>query len=183
MMNLINELLDFSKIESGNFEVEKDTIRVAGVLRRAVSSLQSVAQRDDIFLLSGHSPDLPAIHGSVEKMTQAVINLISNSLKFTPKRGVIAIGAQVIRDEEGPASMVVTVTDSGIGIKKEEINQIFEKYKQTKNKSFRGGSGTGLGLYIVKQIVEAHGGEIHVSSIEGLGTSIVIGIPLRRAAA
>ena len=182
MMALINELLDFSKIESGNFSVESEPIRMAGILKRAVRSLQSVASRDEIFLLTAHGRDVPQIVGSVEKLTQAIINLISNSLKFTPKKGLISVGAQIVRNGEMPEAIVVTVTDSGMGIKAGEIQQIWEKYKQTRNKSLRGGGGTGLGLYIVKQIVEAHGGEISVASIEGVGTSMVVRLPVKRAA-
>jgi signal transduction histidine kinase len=183
MMNLINELLDFSKIQSGNFTMEPEPVRVAGVLKRAVRSLQSVASRDEIFLLSAHGRDVPQIIGSVEKLTQAVINLISNSLKFTPKKGLISVGAQIVRNGDVPEAIVITVTDTGMGMKAEEIDQIFEKYKQSKTKSLRGGAGTGLGLYIVKQVVEAHGGEVTVASIEGIGTSMVLRLPVKRVAA
>lgn len=183
MMGLINELLDFSKIQSGNFTVESEPVRVAGVLKRAVRSLQSVASRDEIFLLSAHGRDVPQIIGSVEKLTQAVINLISNSLKFTPKKGLISVGAQIVRNGDVPEAIVITVTDTGMGMRAEEIEQIFEKYKQSKNKSLRGGGGTGLGLYIVKQVVEAHGGEVSVASIEGVGTSMVLRLPVKRIAA
>jgi PAS domain S-box-containing protein len=183
MMSLINELLDFSKIQSGNFAVESEPVRVAGVLKRAVRSLQSVASRDEIFLLSAHGRDVPQIIGSVEKLTQAVINLISNSLKFTPKKGLISVGAQIVRNGDVPEAIVVTVTDTGMGMKAEEIDQIFEKYKQSNTKSLRGGSGTGLGLYIVKQVIEAHGGEVSVASIEGVGTSMVLRLPVKRVAA
>ncbi|HKB78142.1 MAG TPA: HAMP domain-containing sensor histidine kinase, partial [Thermoanaerobaculia bacterium] len=155
MMGLINELLDFSKIESGSFVMEKEPVRVAGVLKRAVRSLQQVAARDEVFLLSAHGRDVPQVIGSVEKLTQAIINLVSNSLKFTPKKGLISVGAQIVRNsEEQPESIVVTVTDSGMGIKADEVKQIWQKYKQSGNKSLRGGGGTGLGLYIVRQIVE-----------------------------
>ena len=180
MMNLINEILDFSKIQSGNFVVEKEAVRVAGLLKRAVRSLQSVAARDEIFLLSAHGRDIPQIIGSVEKLTQAVINLISNSLKFTPKKGLISVAAQIVRNGEVAESIVITVTDSGMGMKPGDVQKLFSKYKQTGNKSLRGGSGTGLGLYIVKQIVEAHGGEVTVASIEGAGTSMVIKLPIKR---
>jgi two-component system, OmpR family, phosphate regulon sensor histidine kinase PhoR len=184
MMNLINELLDFSKIESGNFVIDQEPVRVDGILKRSVRSLQSVAARDEIVLLSAHPRDVPQIHGSLEKLTQAVINLISNSLKFTPKKGLISVGAQIVRnDEQQPESIVITITDSGMGIKSGEIQQIWEKYKQTKNKSLRGGGGTGLGLYIVRQIVQAHGGEIAVASVEGVGTSMVVKLPVKRTAA
>ncbi|HEX2832085.1 MAG TPA: ATP-binding protein [Thermoanaerobaculia bacterium] len=183
MMGLINEILDFSKIQSGSFIVEKEPVRVAGVLKRAVRSLQSVAARDEIFLLSAHGRDVPQIIGSVEKLTQAVINLISNSLKFTPKQGLISVGAQIVRNGDAPDAIVITVTDTGMGIRAEDLEKIFEKYKQTGKKSLRGGGGTGLGLYIVKQIVEAHGGDVSVASIEGVGTSMVLRLPVKRAAA
>jgi signal transduction histidine kinase len=182
MMGLINEILDFSKIQSGNFIVETEPIRVAGVLKRAVRSLQSVAARDEIFLLSAHGRDVPQIIGSVEKLTQAVINLISNSLKFTPKQGLISVGAQIVRNGDAPEAIVITVTDTGMGIRAEDLEKIFEKYKQTGKKSLRGGGGTGLGLYIVKQIIEAHGGDVSVASIEGVGTSMVLRLPVKRAA-
>jgi len=156
MMSLINEIMDFSKIQSGSFAVEQEPVRIAGLLKRAVRSLQSVASRDEVFLLSAHGRDIPQIIGSVEKLTQAVINLISNSLKFTPKKGLISVGAQIIRNGEVPEAIVITVTDSGMGIKAAELQQIWDKYKQSGNKSLRGGGGTGLGLYIVKQVVEAH---------------------------
>jgi signal transduction histidine kinase len=182
MMNLINEILDFSKIKSGNFVVEQEPVRVAGVLKRAVRSLQSVAGRDEVFLLSAHGRDVPQIIGSVEKLTQAVINLISNSLKFTPQKGLVSVGAQIERKGDVAEAIVITVTDSGMGIKAEELQAVFEKYKQSGTKSIRGGSGTGLGLYIVKQVVEAHGGEVSVASVEGVGTSVVLRLPVRRAA-
>ncbi|MGZ8795821.1 MAG: sensor histidine kinase [Thermoanaerobaculia bacterium] len=182
MMNLINEILDFSKIQSGKFTVEKEPVRVAGLLKRAIRSLQSVAARDEIFLVSAHGREIPQMFGSVEKLTQAVINLISNSLKFTPKKGLISVGAQTVRNGDSTESIVITVTDSGMGIKASEVNKLFEKYKQTGNKSFRGGGGTGLGLFIVRQIVEAHGGEVSVASIEGVGTSMVVKLPVKRAA-
>lgn len=182
MMGLINDLLDFSKIESGKFVIDNEPVRVAGILKRAVRSLQSMAARDEIFLFNAHGRDVPEIAGSVEKLTQAIINLISNSLKFTPKKGTISVGVQIVRNGELPESIVVTVTDSGMGIKPEEVDQVWEKYKQSKNKSLRGGGGTGLGLYIVRQIVEAHGGEVKIASVEGVGTSMVLRLPVKRAA-
>ena len=181
MMSLINELLDFSKIQAGNLVIEKEPVRLAGVLKRAVRSLQQVASRDEVFLMSAHGRDIPQVLGSVEKLTQAIINLVSNSLKFTPKKGLISVGAQIVRNGEAPEAVVITVTDSGMGIKSGDIQQIWDKYKQSGNKSLRGGGGTGLGLYIVKQIVEAHGGDVTVASLEGIGTSMVIKLPVKKS--
>lgn len=182
MMGLINELLDFSKIESGNFDVERDPVHLAGILRRSVKSLQQVASRDEVFLLTAHGSDLPMINGSAEKLTQAIINLVSNSVKFTPQKGVIAVGARLVRGQGDDSSIIVTITDTGVGMSPDDLGRIFEKYKQSKSKSLRGGSGTGLGLYIVKQVIEAHGGSVTVSSLQGIGTSMVLTLPVRRAA-
>ena len=85
-----------------------------------------------------------------------------------------------MRNGDVPESIVITVTDSGAGIKSSELQQIWQKYKQSGTKSLRGGGGTGLGLYIVKQVVEAHGGEVSVASIEGIGTSMVLKLPVKR---
>jgi signal transduction histidine kinase len=182
MMGLINELLDFSKIESGNFEIENDPVYLAGILRRSVKSLQTVASRDNVHLLNAHGSDLPTIHGSAEKLTQAIINLVSNSVKFTPQNGVIAVGGRVEKNASGEETIVVTVTDSGVGMTPEDLARLFQKYKQSKSKSIRGGSGTGLGLYIVKQIIEAHGGTVSVASVHEVGTSMILTLPVRRAA-
>ena len=118
-----------------------------------------------------------------DSLTQAVINLISNALKFTPKGGVIAVGAQLSRGAEGPEAIIITITDTGVGIKPEDQKRIFEKYKQSGNKSLRGGGGTGLGLYIVKQIIEGHGGSVELASLPGVGTSMVLKLPVKRTAA
>ena len=182
LMNLINEILDFSKIESGNFTISDDSVRIGGVLRTSIRSLLSVAQREGLHLLSGHPTELPQIQGSAEKLTQAVINLISNALKFTPQGGVISVNAQLVRATGRDDAIVITVTDTGVGIKPDDQARLFAKYEQSSNKSFRGGSGTGLGLYIVRKIVEAHAGTVELASIAQLGTSMVIRLPIRPAA-
>lgn len=181
MMGLINELLDFSKIQSGNFVVEKDAVPLAPLLKRSVKSLQSVAARSEILLVSAHGRDLPSVHGSMEKLTQAIINLISNSLKFTPAKGVIAVSAETVRQGEN-VDVIISVTDTGMGIKAEDLPNLFQKYKQAKSKSLRGGGGTGLGLYIVKQVIEAHGGTVEIVSLAGVGTSMVLKLPVRKVA-
>src|SRR5207244_9927137 len=110
------------------------------------------AGRDEVFLLSAHGRDIPQIIGSMEKLTQAVINLISNSLKFTPKKGLISVGAQIVRNGDIPESIVITVTDSGMGIKAAELQKIWKKYKQSANNSIRGSGGKELGLELGRQL-------------------------------
>ena len=182
MMGLVDEILDFSKIESGNFKLEKEPVHLGSILKRCVHSLQQAAAREQVMLLSAHGIDLPMVMGNSEKLTQVVINLLSNALKFTPKNGVIAVGARVIRDTGGSDAIAVSVTDTGTGIREEDQQLLFRKYKQARGKSIRGGGGTGLGLYIVKELVEAHGGAITLSSVEGVGTSMVFTLPISRSA-
>ncbi|HUF17785.1 MAG TPA: HAMP domain-containing sensor histidine kinase [Thermoanaerobaculia bacterium] len=180
MMGLISEILDFSKIQSGRFEVEYQTVMLPSILKRSIKSLQVVAGRDGVQLFSAHGSDLPAIEGSPEKLTQAIINLISNALKFTPSGGVVSVGCQVIPEAVKPDHVVITVTDTGVGIAEDELGKIFDRYEQSATRSVRGESGTGLGLYIVQEIVEAHGGTLDVASVPGLGTSMVMRLPIHQ---
>ena len=180
MMGLISEILDFSKIQSGKFVVENQTVFLASILKRSVLSLQAVAARDGVHLFSAHGPDLPVIEGSPEKLTQAVINLISNALKFTPAAGLVSVSCQVQPDASAPREVVISVTGSGVGIPEEELGKIFERYEQAGTRSVRGEGGTGLGLYIVQEIVHAHSGSLEVASVAGLGTSIVVRLPLKQ---
>jgi len=181
MMSLINELLDFSKIQSGRYVVESEPVALASVLKRAVSSLQSVAARYEVMLLSEHPLDLPPVSGSGEKLTQALINLISNALKFTPKNGLVTVAANVAPDAEHPERVVVTVTDTGVGIAENELFKVLERYEQAGSKSIRGDAGTGLGLYSVQAIVEGHGGRLDVASVQGYGTSMIVTLPIYHA--
>lgn len=180
MMGLISEILDFSKIQSGKFEVEYQTVMLSSILKRSVKSLQAIAGRDNVHLFSAHGSDLPAIEGSPEKLTQAIINLISNALKFTPSGGVVSVGCQVVSEAGKPDHVVITVTDTGVGIAEDELGKMFHRYEQTASRSVRGESGTGLGLYIVQEIVEAHGGALDVASVPGIGTCMVVRLPVHQ---
>ena len=180
MMSLINEILDFSRIQAGKYSVEYETVRLAGMLRRAALSLQAVAVRNEVLLVSAHTANLPSIQGSLEKLTQVLINLISNALKFTQKGGMVTVGCHVLPDAHRPESVVITVTDTGIGMSDLELERLFHRYEQTSSRPIRGEAGTGLGLYIVKEIVEAHGGTLEVASVEGVGTSMLAQIPMKQ---
>lgn len=180
MMGLVSEILDFSKIQSGKFEVDYQMVMLPSILKRSVKSLQPIAGRDGVQLFSAHGSDLPAIEGSPEKLTQAIINLISNALKFTPSGGVVSVGCHALPEGTRPDHVVITVTDTGIGIAEDELGQIFDRYEQSASRSVRGESGTGLGLYIVQEIVEAHGGALEVASVPGIGTSMVVRLPVRQ---
>lgn len=180
MMSLINEILDFSRIQAGKYTVEYETVRLAGMLKRAALSLQAVAVRNEVLLISAYASNLPNIQGSLEKLTQSLINLISNALKFTPKGGVVTIGCHLLPNALQPEEVVVTVTDTGIGMSDLELEKLFQRYEQLSSRPLRGEAGTGLGLYIVREIIEAHGGTLEVSSVQGAGTSMLVRLPLRQ---
>jgi signal transduction histidine kinase len=111
------------------------------------------------------------------RIYQVISNLISNALKFTPAAGKVEVKAEL--EEKGPNSLVkVTVVDSGIGINKDDLERIFEKYEQLKAKSSSSASGLGLGLSICKTIVELHNGKIWVQSKQGKGSSFIFTLPL-----
>jgi PAS domain S-box-containing protein len=179
MSGLIDELLDIAKIESGKFTIDSDRIRIGPVVRRAVSSMDNIAQREGILLESVIEPQLPTVMGDEDKLTQVLINLLSNAIKFTPRKGMVCVFAE--HSGGSTPEIRITVTDTGTGIDQAEAEKLFSRYSQADNQQAAEGKkmgGTGLGLYIVKELVEAHGGRIALASEKGLGTSMIFTLPL-----
>lgn len=182
MNGLINELLDIAKIESGKFKISNDRFNIASVVRRAVNSMKNIAEREGIRLEPVIDGQLPNLEGDRDKLTQVLINLLSNSIKFTPRQGLVCVFAEKTEGENGTAPEIrITVTDTGSGIDRDQAANLFTRYGQADNQQAATGKkmgGTGLGLYIVKELVEAHGGRIKLASEKGLGTSVVFTLPL-----
>lgn len=179
MNGLINELLDTAKIESGSFTINKGRLNVAPLVRRAVTSMQNIADREGILLETVIDGQLPALKGDKDKLTQVLINLLSNAIKFTPRGGLVCVFAE--RTGEGGSEAVrITVTDTGSGIDRASMEKLFSRYSQADNQQAaeeKQMGGTGLGLYIVKELVEAHGGRIRMASEKGRGTSVSFTLP------
>jgi signal transduction histidine kinase len=110
--------------------------------------------------------DLPPVEADRPKLRRILVNLLSNALKFTGREGAVTISATGEGDR-----VSVAVSDTGVGIAREDVDRLFDKYEQTRNRATRGEKGTGLGLYITKQLVELHGGEIKVESEPGKGST------------
>jgi len=182
MNGLINELLDIAKIESGKFKLSSDRFNIASVVRRAVNSMKNIADREGIRLEPVIDGQLPTLEGDRDKLTQVLINLLSNSIKFTPRQGLVCVFAEKAVGKNGTAPEIrITVTDTGSGIDRDQAENLFTRYGQADNQQAATGKkmgGTGLGLYIVKELVEAHGGRIKLTSEKGLGTSVVFTLPL-----
>lgn len=176
LLSQVGALLDAAKIESGRFLVNKTPSDLSQILADQVNLFLPQAQKKQIHL---HSiiPPLPKIALDGLRMSQVINNLISNSLKFTPEEGTITVSAALETN-----AVLVSVSDTGIGIPKEKQDKLFTKFYQIvssdSDQHLPHAAGTGLGLYITKGIVDAHGGTINVHSQEGKGTTISFSIPL-----
>ncbi len=161
LFRLINDLLDLSKLEAKKMELNCKPERIDKVLEEVISTFQLWASKKKINI-SSHIPDqLPIISFDWDKITQVLTNLLSNALKFTPEEGKISLSAN--KPDENTCVMVY-VADSGSGIAKENLEKVFDKFVQVENKGVREIKGTGLGLPIVREIVELHKGKIWAES-------------------
>ena len=189
LTQLVRELLDLSRIEAGRLTMRLERIDAATLLDRAAERLRAQADRAGLTLVMSVASDLPPVQADMERLVQALINLIHNAVKFTPPGGMIEVRGQGGRqrsdgsyellppNEPGPAPthVILSIADSGVGIAPEDLSRIFERfYKADKARS---GGGTGLGLAIVKHIVEAHGGRIWAESAADAGTTFRIALP------
>ena len=170
LLNITNDLLDVGKIEAGKLELKKVSFDLCEVIREAVSTLGPRLENSGLSVTL-QLPKSLFTEGDAEKITQVFTNLLSNSIKFTPKGG-ITIGA-----EEKEKTVECNVSDTGLGLAPEEVAGLFNKYKQFGKSSVTGEKGTGLGLTIVKNLVEAHGGKIWVASKQGEGTTFTFSLP------
>jgi two-component system phosphate regulon sensor histidine kinase PhoR len=172
VLTLIKDLLDFSKIEAGKMVQYKEPLSLAEVIPRVVEVMKADAAGKDIRIEILHPLSGSIIQADQNSMEGIFNNLISNAIKYTPDGGRVTIG---LDDDEG--FVRVSVTDTGIGIKDEDIPRIFDKFYRVKSSDTRQIVGTGLGLSIVKSIVDAHMGTISVESTEGKGTTFSILLP------
>jgi len=176
LLDQIGSVLDAAKIESKSFTVQKVSGNIKETINETVANLTPVATKKQISVSVDLPEDLPSITFDPTRITQVVNNLISNSLKFTKEGGRITVSAK-----QTNGFLDISVSDNGIGIPKEEQKDIFSKYYQIRTTPHElAKKGTGLGLYIVKGIVEAHGGTVWVESPgnQGSGTTITFSLPI-----
>lgn len=173
LLNLINDVLDMSKIESGSMHlfVEED-VNPTEIIQSAVTSGQSLLEDKPVSLELSLPDDLPLMTGDRQRLYQVMLNIISNACKFT-EAGQIQVKAHRQQDE-----IVISVSDTGPGIAAEDADAVFEAFKQTRT-GVRQGSGTGLGMPISKNLVEAHGGKIWFESVVNQGTTFHVSLPLK----
>ncbi|HEX5826347.1 MAG TPA: GAF domain-containing sensor histidine kinase [Candidatus Limnocylindrales bacterium] len=175
LTSLINDLLDLAKIEAGRFELQPTPMALEETVRQALGSTAALFEVSGLVLETVIEEDLPRVLGDHGRLVQVVINLVSNAVKFTP-RGAVRVAVE----QDGDA-VRVAVTDSGRGIPAADLDRIFEPFRQSSDTVPDGPKGTGLGLPISRQLVEAHGGTMGVTSVPGEGSTFWFRIPVSGA--
>lgn len=171
LAQMVEELGELSRIESGQARLERTPVRVSDLVARAIERLSAQAVRSELRLELDVAEDLPEPLGDERRLEQVLVNLLHNAIKFTAVGGAVSVRAEQSGDE-----ILLTVEDNGIGIPEEDLDRIFERFYKT-DKS-RSSSGTGLGLAIARHVVDLHGGRIWVQSIEGRGSRFTFTLPL-----
>jgi len=175
LLELINDVLDISKIEADRLELRPEAFDFTALLAESLASVRSLAEAKSHILES--ASNVPrAVEADRLRIKQVLVNLLSNAIKFTPEGGRIGVDARV----QGSA-VVVSVSDTGIGIPPEEHESIFDKFHQVGATTKGVREGTGLGLAITKRLVEQHGGSISVQSKPRQGSTFVFTLPLESA--
>lgn len=172
MITLVNDILDYRRLQEGKSIQKIEGLDLAEILQRTVDLMRLSAEEKGVSITCEFAQDLPVFSGDRGGMEAIFVNLISNAIKYTPRGGKVTVSLN--RKGKGIRLMVV---DTGIGIPSDDIDRIFEKFYRIKTEQTKSIAGSGLGLSIVKGIVDAHGGEIHVKSEEGNGTTFTVILP------
>ncbi len=171
---LIDDLLDVSRIIAGKLRLDVSTVELAQVIEAAVGAVRPAAEAKNMRLQVLLDPQVGPISGDADRLQQVVWNLLTNAVKFTPKGGRVQVRLERINSH-----VEIAVSDTGKGIDSEFLPHVFDRFRQADQKSTRAHGGLGLGLSIVRQLVELHGGSVHAESEgEGQGATFVVQLPL-----
>jgi signal transduction histidine kinase len=172
LLGLINDILDLSKIEAGQLTLAPSDYSMADVVQSVAVSVEALAREKKLELAVTVDPDLPLGRGDQRRLTQVVLNLVGNALKFTDT------GHVAIRASRADDAFLVEVADTGPGIAPEDQAKIFEEFQQAESATARAKGGTGLGLAIARRIIEMHGGRMWVESTLGQGSTFSFTVPI-----
>ncbi len=183
LTRLIKDLLDISRIEQGRaMQLNWEDVDVAALAEKVVSVQRAYAK--DHALLLDFPPDLPHMEADRDKLEQILTNLVNNAIKYSPQGGAVRVIGRVVAEpagaEQHPRSLSIRVTDEGMGIAREHLSKLFERFYRVDNRDNREIGGTGIGLALVKSLVEAHEGTVTVESEPGRGSTFTLILPLRR---
>ena len=178
LLCLINDILDISKAEAGKLDLRLETVDLTGLIQECVRLMRGRAAEGDLRLTLDIAA-LPPLLIDRLRTKQVLLNLLSNAIKFTPKGGVVSVEA----DRDATGGVVICVRDTGIGIAPEMIPLVFEPFRQIDSTLSRQFEGTGLGLPLVKTLIELHDGAVTMQSAPGKGTSVFVAFPASRCVA
>ncbi len=176
LLRLINDVLDLSKIEAGRFELARDHISVASVVGEAVHAVAPLANQRGLDMVVEAARDLPSLTGDERTLRQMLFNLLSNAIKFTDAGGRVTVTVSL----GSGGGLDITVADTGVGIDAQDQALIFTEFGQAGNPRIRPAEGTGLGMVIVKSLIELHGGRITLESDSSTGTAVTLSFPPER---
>jgi signal transduction histidine kinase len=172
MITLVNDILDYRRLQEGKSIQKIEGLDLAEILQRTIELMRLSAEEKGVSITCEIAEDLPLFSGDRGGMEAVFVNLVSNAIKYTPRGGKVDVSLNK-KDKE----IRLVVADTGIGISSNDIDRIFEKFYRIKTERTKSIAGSGLGLSIVKGIVDAHGGEVHVRSEEGKGTTFTVILP------
>jgi GAF domain-containing protein/CheY-like chemotaxis protein len=179
LLNMINDILDISKIEAGKMELAFEDIQLPQIIESVLSTARGLVKGKPVELLTDVPDDLPTIHADPTRVRQILLNLLSNACKFTDEGNItITVKQQIGLNDR--AEIYIGVTDTGVGISPEDQRGLFEPFTQVDGSATRKSGGTGLGLSITRLLVNLHGGEIHIDSTRGEGSTFYFTIPVKQ---
>ncbi len=173
LLNLINDVLDLTKIEAGRLELNREAVDLRAALLGVLPVVKPRAQDKRIRISTFLPTDLPLVWADPGKLNQILLNLITNGIKYTHENGSVSVEARTVDD-----LVEIWVNDTGIGIAREDQDKVFQRFTQIDSSATRSQGGTGLGLAIVRELVELHGGAIRVQSKLGKGSSFIFTMPI-----
>ncbi len=176
LLKLINDLLDLVKLEEGKLEIKSTAINISFFIKGLISSIQGAINQKGLKFTSHIQEDISCVLADQDKLEKILLNLIFNAIKFTPKNGLVEI--KILKKEE---TLLFKITDTGIGISEKDIPFIFDRFWQADTSMRRRYQGSGIGLSLVKELTEAHGGSISIDSQKNKGTTFTVKIPYKPA--
>jgi signal transduction histidine kinase len=175
LLELINDILDFSKIDAGRLELQDKSIDLSVTVNSAVQMMRGQAEGAGVSLYTAFATDLPDLRADERRVRQVLLNLLSNAVKFTPRGGEVRIS--VVRAD---GEIVISVSDTGIGIAPDDLPKALERFGQVDSSIARKYEGTGLGLPLSQRLMVLHGGTLEIASEVGIGTTVLITFPSNR---
>lgn len=180
LLRIINDILDVSKIESGMMAFEEYPISIKEIFSSLNIMISNKAKEKNIKLSFDYDANIPnTLLGDPTRLTQIILNLVGNAIKFT-KKGSVDVFSRIIKEEEDVFYIEFSIKDTGIGIPEDRLNHIFERFTQAETHTTRNYGGTGLGLSIAKQLIELQGGKITIKSILGIGSEFTFVLPFKK---